>query len=178
MMNIDELSALAQECGFECIGVAPANALRVHAEVRAMCAAGKCHVYGKSWACPPACPTIEEYQAQFAQYEKCLVVQTIGELEDEFDGEGMMDAEAKHKKRFLAFAAAVREQVPEALCLSAGTCTICRPCTYPDAPCRFPEKRMTSMEAAGLMVSEACKAAGIPYNHGSLTVAYVSCVLV
>ena len=178
MTSIEELTGLAQEYGFECVGVAPASELRVRAEVRDMCAAGKCHIYGKSWACPPACPTIEEYQEQFGHYDKCLIVQTVGQLEDDFDFEGMMDAEAEHKRRFLAFAAAVREKDPSALCLSAGTCTMCKPCTYPDAPCRFPEKRLTSMEAAGLVVAEACEKASIPYNHGALTVAYISCVLI
>lgn len=182
MTQIEQLQELARECGFESMGIAPAQELRVHKEVRDMCAAGKCHVYGKSWACPPACPTIEEYQEQFARFEQCLVVQTVGELEDDFDFEGMMEAEGTHKKRFLSLAeqghALFDETGAASLFLSAGTCTLCKPCSYPDSPCRFSDKRMTSMEAAGLMVAEACGLAGIPYNHGPLTVAYSSCVLV
>ena len=61
--------------------------------------------------------------------------------------------------------------------LSAGTCTLCKECTYPDAPCRFPDKRLVSMEAAGLVVSEVCTQAGIDYNHGPQTIAYSGCVL-
>lgn len=33
------------------------------------------------------------------------------------------------------------------------------------------------MEAAGLMVSEACETAGLPYYHGPGTISYTSCIL-
>ena len=33
------------------------------------------------------------------------------------------------------------------------------------------------MEAAGLLVTDACNAAGVPYNHGKLTMAYTGCAL-
>ena len=177
----ERLQQAAEELGFECTGVAAASELVSRPEVRAMCASGSCRIYGHSWACPPACLSIEEYQQKFANYEKCLVVQTVGELEDEFDGETMMEAEATHKERFTAFAKRAHDIAEEegaaVLCLSAGTCTICRPCTYPDEPCRFPDRRMSSMEASGLYVAEVCGLAGIPYNHGKLSIAYVSCVL-
>ena len=33
------------------------------------------------------------------------------------------------------------------------------------------------MEAAGLMVYQVCEVADVPYNHGPLTIAYTSAVL-
>ena len=54
--------------------------------------------------------------------------------------------------------------------------TRCKPCAYPE-PCRFPGRRLVSMEAAGLLVTDACNAAGVPYNHGRLTIAYTGCAL-
>ncbi len=68
--------------------------------------------------------------------------------------------------------------LPDALPLSVGTCTLCPSCSCPDAPCRYPERAFNSMEAAGLLVSDVCSAARIPYYHGKGTIAYVSCVLV
>ena len=45
------------------------------------------------------------------------------------------------------------------------------------APCRHPDRALVSMEAAGLMVSEACETAGLPYYHGPGTISYTSCIL-
>ena len=173
----EQLEAIAKECGFEFMGVTEAAQLKTMPEVRDMCASGTCQIYGHSWACPPACGTVEEYQEKISQFENCLVVQTLGELEDEFDFETIMETEHEHKRRFTEFAQRVHELEGETLLLAAGTCTLCKTCTYPDAPCRFPEKRMSSMEAAGLVVADVCTLAGIPYNHGKNTMAFSSCVL-
>ena len=52
-MTIEEWVAYAKELGFsEAAPVVPAD-LKPNAEVRAMCAADKCHAYGKNWTCPP-----------------------------------------------------------------------------------------------------------------------------
>ena len=178
MDNVDQVVNAAQACGFECVGTTDASNLRVHKEVRDMCAAGKCHMYGKTWACPPGCGTIEDYQQLINQSSTCIVVQSFGDLEDEFDFETMMELEHLQKERFMQLVGMVREQGIAATFLSAGACTVCKECTYPDAPCRLPDRRLTSMEAAGLVVSDVCTSADIPYNHGKNTIAYTCCVLV
>ena len=61
--------------------------------------------------------------------------------------------------------------------LSAGACTVCRRCTCPDRPCRFPNKRMSSMEAYGLLVGDVCLRSGLSYNYGPRTMTYTSCLL-
>ena len=61
--------------------------------------------------------------------------------------------------------------------LGAGACTICKECTYPDEPCRFPDKMISSMEAYGIVVSDICSANNIPYYYGPNTLTYVGCVL-
>ena len=63
------------------------------------------------------------------------------------------------------------------LALGAGCCTQCGECTYPHAPCRFPEKMISSMEAFGILVLEVCQANGLPYYYGSDKIAYTSCFL-
>ena len=62
--------------------------------------------------------------------------------------------------------------------LSAGPCTLCARCTCPTRPCRYPSKRLTSMEAYGLWVSDICQKSGLPYNYGPQTLTYTSCVLI
>ena len=170
---------LAREVGFEYMGTCSAKELVARPEVRAMCAANTCHVYGHSWACPPACGDIEDFQCQMNEFETCLVVQTVANMEDDFDVEAMEEAGETQKQRVLDLVEAIDKAglSAETMTLSAGTCTLCAECTYPDAPCRFPDKRLVSMEAAGLVVSEVCTKAGIAYNHGPLTIAFSGCVL-
>ena len=170
---------LVADQGFDCSGSCEASALKVREEVRAMCAADKCQTYDKSWACPPACGDIYEFESRMHQFDTCLVFQTVAQMEDDFDFEVMHEASELHKERTINLAGTIDEAglSGESMLLSAGTCTLCAECTYPDAPCRFPDKRLVSMEAAGLVVSEVCTKAGIPYNHGPLTITYSSCVL-
>ncbi len=170
---------LAAGQGFECMGTCSAKDLVAREEVRSMCAANTCNMYEHSWACPPACGEIADFQKQMNEFDRCLVVQTVAEMEDDFDVETMQEAGDAQKRRVLDLVEAIDAAglSDEVMVLSAGTCTLCKECTYPDAPCRFPAKRLVSMEAAGLVVSEVCNKADIPYNHGPLTMTYSGCVL-
>ena len=176
---MSEIVELARAQGFDFMGTCSAKELVARPEVRSMCAAGKCHVYGHSWACPPACGELEEFQEKMNSFDHCLVVQTMAQMEDDFDVETMEEAGELQKRRVLKLVEALDAAglSAETMTLSAGTCTLCAECTYPDEPCRFPDKRLVSMEAAGLVVSEVCTQAGIPYNHGPQTIAYSGCVL-
>lgn len=173
------IEQLAESIGFNCMGTCDAKDLVAREEVRSMCAAGTCQKYDRSWACPPACGDIADFQKQMNEFGKCLVVQTVAQMEDDFDFETMEEAGELQKRRVLDLVEAIEREglSAETMVLSAGTCTLCAVCTYPDEPCRFPDKRLVSMEAAGLVVSEVCTLAGIPYNHGPQTMAYSGCVL-
>ena len=114
---------LIERQGFDCAGTCAASELRVHEEVRENCAADKCHVYNKSWACPPACGDIYDYEKQMHSYEHCTVVQTVGHLEDDFDAETMMEASEIQQERVHALADAIDEAglSGEVMLLSART---------------------------------------------------------
>ncbi len=172
-----EILKAIESVGFDCAGSCGTEELEVREEVRDMCASGRCQIYGHSWACPPNCGDLDYFDAFIHEKRTCYVVQTVGQMEDDFDIESMMDAEQLHKERVLELHELLSTVAPEARVLSSGTCTLCKPCSFPDEPCRFPDRAMVSMEAAGLVVSDVCTKAGIPYNHGKLTIAYSSCVL-
>lgn len=176
---MNKIIELAQNIGFDCMGECSAKDLVARPEVRSMCAAGKCQVYGHSWACPPACCELEDFQRLMNSYDHCLVVQTVGKMEDDFDVETMEEAGDLQKQRVLDLVEALDEAglSAQTATFSAGTCTLCEECTYPEQACRFPDKRLVSMEAAGMVVSEVCELAGVPYNHGPQTIAYSGCVL-
>ena len=176
-MRVEILLELAQQAGFT--GAVPLNlsALQTVPEVREMCAAGRCGAYGHSWSCPPACGTLQQCQSRMGRYSNGILVQTTGSLEDDFDLEGIAAAERRHKKAFADLTRQARLLHPDCLPLTAGGCTLCRRCTYPEKPCRFPPKRLSSMEAYGLLVSDVCTRSGLPYNHGPRTITYTSCIL-
>ena len=176
---MDVIEKLAEEQGFDFLGLCDAKSLVARPEVRSMCSSGTCKVYGHSWACPPACGEIEDFERQMHEFDHCLVVQTVAQMEDDFDVETMEEAGELQKRRVLDLVEAIDRAglSAETMTLSAGTCTLCATCTYPDEPCRFPDKRLVSMEAAGLVVSEVCTMANVPYNHGPQTIAYSGCVL-
>ena len=106
-----------------------------------------------------------------------ILVHTTARLRDDFDMETMNLAQETHKKRFFDLARQARILYPDVLPLTAGSCTVCRACTYPDRPCRFPQKMLSSMEAYGLLVSEVCKDAGLAYYYGPRTLTYSACIL-
>ena len=176
-MTYEQLTVIAQEAGFSAWAPLDAANIELKPEVRDMCAVNSCGQYGKRWSCPPGCGTLDECRELLKDYTSGILVQSVGQLEDNFDIETMMETEAAHKERFYAMRRALADRGVEALAAGAGCCTICKECTYPDEPCRFPDQKMSSMEALGMLVLEVCKANDMRYFYGENTIAYTSCFL-
>lgn len=168
---------LARQVGFTRAAKLNMDALTVLPAVRDMCASDRCQSYGHNWSCPPACGSLEVCQRRISSYDRGILVQTTGEMEDDFDARAIESAYLGHKAAFDALARQMRAIFPGCLPLTAGACTLCRKCTYPDRPCRFPGRRLSSMEAYGLLVSDVCVQSGVKYNHGPRTITYTSCIL-
>ena len=82
---------LAKDVGFEDACELNMESLQVMPEVREMCAADRCHIYGTRWACPPGCGSLEQCRSRIERYVSGILVQTIGALEDDFDAEGIAE---------------------------------------------------------------------------------------
>ena len=177
MLNFAELERLGKEAGFTNIAPLDVSTIELKPEVRDMCRENTCGQYGSSWSCPPGCGTLEQCRDRIFSFREGILVQTVGELEDELDGEGMMEAEANHKKHFETLRKVLREKYPKMLPLGAGGCRRCKKCTYPDEPCRFPEELSPSMEACGMLILEVCRKNNLKYYYGSSAIAYTSCFL-
>lgn len=143
--------------------------------VREACEKNYCGCYNKCWTCPPACGEIDKLQKKLTSYKNMFIFTTVHTLEDSFDLDGMRSAHISHDKTVDK----IKElcQKHGATLLGAGSCTICEKCAFPDAPCRFPEKAIVSMEACGINVMTLSKSAGINYINGTDTVTYFSAVL-
>ena len=97
-MTTEQVIAMALEVGFDHVGEIDPKDLKFLPEVRDMCSANRCHAYNKSWACPPACGTLEEITERARQYHRGIVIQSTGQMEDDFDVECMMETEKLQKK--------------------------------------------------------------------------------
>jgi len=175
-----DTEALVQEAlagGFSHAGPLNVEALVFMPEVRDMCSVDRCNRYGKNWRCPPGCGSIEEAAKEASKYSFGILVQTTGHMEDEFDYETIEETGKRHKDNFESLVAKLRKRYAKILPMGAGTCKICDECTYPGAPCRFPDDAISSMEAYGLWVSKVCELSGVPYYYGKLTLTYTSCYL-
>lgn len=182
-MDIAELLVLAENIGFSHYGEVNMESLVPRTDIRDMCTADKCGNYGKSWSCPPSpvCGTIEENQQKLKSCSKGILVQTTGQMEDAFDMSIIRETEDAHKKRFDTLVRQTRlllkKEGGSCIPLAAGGCRRCEKCTWPDKPCRYPEKLYPSMEACGLWVSDVCKKSDLEYNYGENTITFTSCIL-
>lgn len=176
-MDKERLMEIVKSCGFETAAELDVSTLKALPEVRDMCAVNTCGMYGARWSCPPGCGEIEECEARMKKYSHGILVQTIGDIEDSMDFEGIMEVKENHDKRFLDCVDKLREVIDDLLPLGDGSCTRCKVCTYPDAPCRFPDKANSSMEAFGLFVSDVCRKNNVDYNYGPGKMCYTGCFL-
>ena len=178
MPDFERLAEIAQECGFTHSAPLDVAKLEFMQDVRDMCNADKCDQYGKSWSCPPACATLEEMRERVGEYSCGLLVQTVSELEDSYDWEGMISAGALQKKHFAKMWKELDEKgYGPVFAMGSGACKLCKACAYPDSPCRFPERMEVSMEACGLFVGKVCADNGLAYNYGANKIAFTSCFL-
>jgi len=178
MIEFETLIDMAKAVGFTYAAPLDPETITLKQEVRDMCASNTCGQYGKRWSCPPGCGDLDALRKIVARYSYGLLVQTVGELEDDFDVETMMETEAAQKKNLAVLQEKLLERYPNTLAIGSGCCTQCKDCTYPEAPCRFPDKQIASMEAYGMLVTEVCRANGMKYYYGPGTLAYTSCFLI
>jgi hypothetical protein len=72
---------------------------------------------------------------------------------------------------------AVKPYLGKYIVLSNEGCGKCGSCTYPDAPCRFPDKLHHSIEGYGIFVGKLAKQTGVKYNNGEGTITYFGALL-
>ena len=167
---IEELSGKAFE-----IAVIPAEKIVFSEETRKSCVMNHCGRDNKSWMCPPAVGEIAELEKKYKSYKNALVFTTKTTLSDSFDIEGMESARNKHLE---IERNAVKKVIGlGAEWLSAGCCSQCESCSYPDKPCRYNETARPSPEACGIDVTLLAKICNIRYYNGKNTVTYFSVIL-
>ena len=175
----DRLTDLAQSLGAFRASVIPVEDMETDASFRDMCAANVCGNYGRNWMCPPDAGDIHDLMAALRSYSYALVYQTVSELEDSYDFEGMMDAGVAHNRLMVELRRGIDAlALPRVLHLGAGGCRMCEVCAKRTGePCRHPDLAVASLETYGVNVSKLAPAAGMKYINGKDTVTYFGAVL-
>lgn len=155
------------------------SSLIIVEDLRKACEQNSCGKYDTNWMCPPGIGPIKDLTKKLNQFDKGLLIQTVHQLEDSFDFEGMMISKEKHTSIFINVLNQIREssKFDELLPLNVGSCELCDKCTYINGEeCLFPDKAMASVESYGINVNSLVKNCGLEYNNGANTVSYVGVI--
>ncbi len=172
MRNIDFCALGITEYGY----LSPAD-IPFSKEIRTICEQNVCRNYGKTYACPPAVGSFEACKQRCLSYQNAMLFCAVYPLEDSFDYEGMMAGHAAFKTLCDRLYDAVKAEISDFHLLSNEGCSRCRECTYPHAPCRFPERLFPAIEGYGINVMQLSALAGVKYIHGANTVTYFGMLL-
>ncbi len=145
-------------------------------EAREFCEKNTCGKYGTSWTCPPGTGPFEACIARCKAYKNAFLFSTVTPIKDAFDITGWQNAQIAHEKVTEQVAAVFKNHYEKILVLSTRACLFCQDCTYPDAPCRYPERMSPAVESYGIMVSEQTKDCEMNYINGENTVTYFSMI--
>ena len=178
-MSDEKLIQTALDCGAAKAALIDQGDIVLSASFRAMCEANSCGVYGRCYTCPPDVGPIEELMARVRSYDRALLYQTIGALEDSYDVEGMAEAKVRHVavgQKLLDALSPVLEG--GAMHLSGGGCGLCKVCgKITGEPCRHPDRALASLESCGIDVYNTTKHTPLKYINGANTVTYFGMVL-
>ena len=128
----------------------------------------ECTMYGKSWACPPAVGSVAECREKALSYPEGLVFTTLTEVEDIADLEATLATRAPHEQITRQVRDILRQYASDVLTLSTEACAVCRHCSYPDAPCRHPDRMFPCVESYGIVATDLAEKNGIEFYNGNL----------
>ncbi len=174
----EQLVKQALEAGASKAEIISVDQIITSEEFREACRKNLCGQWGKCWMCPPDVGEIRPLMAEIRKYKRALWYQTIGELEDSFDIEGMGEAKRRHLQFSYKLEEMLKPLVGAHLHLTCGGCGLCERCARrDDQPCRFPDKAMASLESYGVDVYQTTRSTSLKYINGQNTVTYFSALL-
>lgn len=146
---------------------------------RSLCEQNTCGNYGKCYMCPPDAGDIDQLIAAAKQYDQGIMYQTISQLEDSFDFEGMQEAGKRLNdcsQRILK--ALQNEDHADYLLLTSGGCRVCDACAKQEnLPCRYPQLALSSLETYGIDVYNTSRQTPMKYINGANTVTFFGMLL-
>ena len=174
MLNKELLEQQLLEMPLYQYAFATSEELMFTERVRHICQA-ECPMYNKTWACPPAVGPVDQCREKCLAYPEFLMVSTVTEVRDIENLEETLATRPEHEELTRAITDLIRDQGCETMTLSTEACAICAECTYPDGPCRNPDKMFPCVESHGILVTELCEKYGMEFFNGNI-VTWVSLI--
>lgn len=174
----EELKAATVECGAFKAAFVMADQIVLNTQFRDICKSNSCGRYNRCYQCPPDVGEIEELMDRVRSFPFAVLYQSVTQIEDSFDFEGMMDAAREHAMLSQRIQERIQDIIQiEYLHLSSG-CRLCDRCAKVDGlPCRYPGKALGAMEGYGIDVYNTVKGTPLLYVNGTNTVTYFGMIL-
>lgn len=173
-----KLEEAVRACGAfkaECI---PAEKIVLSAKFREACKTNSCGHFGRCYQCPPDIGEISELMERVRAYPYAVLYQSVAQIEDSFDYEGMMDAAQAHVQLSQRVQKKVKTMLPEGFLHLSNGCSLCKRCAKEDnLPCRHPLEALPSMSGFGVDVYNTAAGTDLHYINGQNTVTYFGMVL-
>ena len=174
MINKELLEAKLSELPLYIYAFIDPKGLEFSDRIRWICE-HECPMYGKSWACPPGVGCVAECKGKCMDYENCLMISSITEVEDITDINETLATRPEHEKLTNQVGDLMRELGAEPYILSTEACAECEHCAYLDGqPCRFPDRMHPCVESHGINVIPVLEENGLEFQFGSNVVTWIS----
>lgn len=175
MVNRELLEEQLSQLPLYCYFFIKTEELSFSERIRYICE-HECPMYGKTWACPPGTGTVEECRLRCEGFEDALMIATITEVNDIANISETLNTRGDHEEITAMAADMVRQQAGDVYVLSSEACAICEECTYPDSPCRNPDRMNPCIESHGIILSELAEKYGVDFQYGGNIVTWFSLV--
>ena len=156
-------------------GIVKKEDLVFYEDVRSHCSR-ECRFYGLTWACPPHVGPLDECRERVSRYDKMLLLSTPFVLADMSDFKEIDYTASDFQRIMRDMCRRIKPIVDDFFLLRNETCFLCKKCTCPDAPCRYPGDVWPPLESFGFRVAELAELAGIPSMNGPSTTTYFGAV--
>ena len=177
-MLSDRLVDAALEAGAAKAAVIDTGDVALSASFRDVCMKNSCGNYGRNWSCPPETGGIEELMDKVRSFPRALIYQTVGQLEDSFDFEGMLAAGAVLSDVGQRLETSAKGLLTREHLHLSGSCRLCDKCArLTGEPCRHPDRMLRSISGYGIDVAATCEKTPLRYNNGPDTVTYFGILL-
>ena len=97
-MNEQKLIDLALSLGAYQAAVIPVSRIHFDKSFRSLCESNACGNFGMCWMCPPDVGDIVKLIEEAKTFQSALAYQTVAELADGYDIEGMLEAGNRHNR--------------------------------------------------------------------------------
>lgn len=144
---------------------------------RSYCSANLCGRYGTTWNCPPAAGTLKYCMKHAQGFAKAFVFTHSGKVDGFSDNETMDALRNETMDILFDICKKLENNNISFQALGCGSCNECKKCTYPDFPCRFPERAVPPVESYGIDVASLAQSKGLTYFAGDGTVTFFCIIL-